>query len=148
MDYLRDQGVYDNTRIIIVADHGRELKQLDDMEMMIGANASGSALDIMAFNPLFLAKDFDSHEFTTDAAFMTTADVPTIALDGLIAAPTNPFTHKPINSQPKFSSNQLITGSHIWDTQKNNGNTFLPGIWYSVHDNIFSPGNWENLGEH
>jgi arylsulfatase A-like enzyme len=26
MDYLKEQGVYDNTRIIIVADHGRKLK--------------------------------------------------------------------------------------------------------------------------
>ena len=148
MDYLREQGVYDNTRIIIIADHGRGLRQFDDMAFEIGTDSSGEILDIMAFNPLFLVKDFDSQEFMTDTSFMTTADVPTIALDGLIENPTNPFTRQSINNQSKFTSNQLITSSHIWVTQENNGNTFLPGIWYSVHDNIFDPGNWENIGEH
>jgi hypothetical protein len=29
----------------------------------------------------------------------------------------------------------------------NNGNTFLPGTWYAVHDDIFDMGNWRKLGE-
>ena len=145
MDYLRNQGVYDNTRIIIVADHGRELRQFDDMILWKDTKES---IDVMAFNPLFLVKDFNSHEFAIDTTFMTQADVPTLAFKDLIANPVNPFTHKPINSDLKHTSNQLITGSWIWSIEKNNGNTFLPSIWYSVHDNIFDPNNWEKMGEH
>lgn len=144
MDYLRAQEVYDNTRIIIVADHGWGLRQFDDMILWAGTNSS---VDIMACNPLFLVKDFDSHEFTIDTTFMTHADVPTFVFQDLIDNPVNPFTQNPINSKSKFNSNQLILTT-VPNTQINNGNTFLPGTWYSVHDNIFDPNNWENMGEH
>lgn len=145
MDYLREHDVYDNTKIIIVADHGRTLNQFEDMIIW---PATDSSVDIMAYNPLFLVKDFNSQEFTTDITFMTHADVPTLACKDLIANPMNPFTHKPINSEPKHASKQFITGSSMWDININNGNTFLPAIWYSVHDNVFNPNNWENMGEH
>ena len=42
--------------------------------------------------PLLLVKDFGSTEFTISDEFMTNADVPTLATQGLIENPTNPFT--------------------------------------------------------
>lgn len=142
MDKLREEGVYDNTRIIIVADHGRVLKQFDDMMLGKGENE-----DVMAYNPLLLVKDFDSTEFTTDTSFMTNADVPTLALTGAVEDPVNPFSGKPINSDAK-AGDQLVTFSGIWSTDKNNGKTFLPGRWYSVHDDIFNLDNWSYVGRH
>lgn len=29
-DYLREEGVYDNTRIILVSDHGYRLEQIEE----------------------------------------------------------------------------------------------------------------------
>lgn len=142
-DYLRDNGVWDNTRIIIVADHGSNLRQFDNL--LFGSEKDQ---DVMFYNPLLMVKDFNSTGFTTVDEFMTNADVPTLALSELIEDPVNPYTGNPINSDPKNAPVQYILGSHIYQTDKNNGNTFLPGIWYSVHDDIFDMDNWEILDEH
>ena len=142
MDYLRENGVYDNTRIIIAADHGRVLGQFDDMIFGTGRNE-----DVMVFNPLLLVKDFDSDAFTVDRSFMTNADVPTLAFADLIADPVNPFTGNPVNDDLKYAAEQHIFSTRKFRIQENNGNTFLPGEWYSVHDDIFDMDNWEKLGE-
>jgi len=141
-DYLRENGVYDNTRIIIVADHGHFLHQYDDL--LLG---SGPREDIMGYNPLLMVKDFDSEGFTTDGGFMTNADVPTLALAGMVDDPVNPFTGKAIDSSAK-KGDQYVTISSDWDIAVNNGTTFKPSQWYSVHDDIFDKNNWKNEGRH
>ncbi len=138
-DYLREMGVYDNTRIIIVADHGRDIHQFDDMIIMDGS------LDTMWINPVLMVKDFGATGFTTDNTFMTNADVPTIATNGVISDPVNPFTGNPINSDPK-EEDQLIIISEEFEPSINNGNQYLPGDWYTVHDDIFIEDNWQYEG--
>lgn len=138
-DSLRLAGVYDNTRIIIVSDHGRDLDQLDDL---IYEDQDGETYDVTAYYPLLMVKDFNDHEFRTSHEFMTNADVPTLALQNLIEDPVNPFTSKPINSDAKTAHPQFIIMSRIWQTDVNNGNTFLPGGWASVQDDINNADNW------
>ena len=53
MEYLKAKDVYDNTRIIIVSDHGKELGQFASLKI-------NSELDIQAYSPLLLVKDFNS----------------------------------------------------------------------------------------
>jgi YidC/Oxa1 family membrane protein insertase len=138
-DTLREQGVYDNTRIIIVSDHGYFLKQ--HPELILGHSQRE---DMMGYNPLLLVKDFNSTGFMIDNTFMTNADVPTITLDGVVDDPKNPFTGEPINSDAK-AGEQYVFCSGDWDIVENNGNTFKAGLWYSVHDDIFDPNNWTKL---
>lgn len=138
-DYLRENGVFDNTRIIIVADHGRELSQF---------NITCNGEDMERFMPLLLVKDFNSTGFTVSEEFMTNADVPELATSGLIDDPRNPFTGTPINSELK-NEPQTVFFSMEADTPDNNGNTFLPGSWYvfeggDPHD----PENWTYLGDY
>lgn len=139
-DWMRAEGIYDNTRIIIVSDHGRGLKQFE-------GQAVDDILDVQMVNPLFMVKDFESHGFTNSDQFMTNADTPTLAMEGLLENPTNPFTGKNINSDEKTAHDQLVTASGNWDIRKNNGNVFdtsnVP--WYTVHDDIFTLGNWQRL---
>lgn len=142
-DYLRENDVYDNTRIILVADHGMWLTELE--QMAFGIDTGGI---MTVFNPLLMVKDFDSTEFTTDNQFMTNGDVPTLAFQELIENPKNPFTGKQINSEAKYTTDMHAVYTAEWDISVNNGNTFLPGNWYSVHDNIFDMSNWEFLGEY
>ena len=140
LDYLRANDVYDNTRIIIVSDHGYYMNQFDDMRF--------GKRDIMAYNPLLMIKDFDSQEFTTDYTFMTNGDVPTLATNDLIQDPTNPFTGKPINSDPKNQPEQHVFTSTEYNTAINNGTTFIPGDWLAVkNQNIFDMDNWTELGK-
>lgn len=142
-DYLREKDVYNNTRIILVSDHGWATGSLDELILDDGTLAS-------ALHPLLMVKDFDADGFTASDAFMTNADVPSIATNGIIDYPVNLFTGKTINSDEKTAHDQYISWSlegGLWDTNKNNGNTFLPVKWYSVHDNIWERDNWKLIAE-
>ena len=138
-DFMRENGVWDNTRIILVSDHGRYLKQFD--ELILG-DGTLEELDAQAYCPLLMVKDFNSREFTVDTGFMTNADVPTIAFADLIEDPINPFTGNQINSNEKFAHGQYIITSKEWNINTNNGNTFLPSGWVVVEDDIWSRNNW------
>ncbi len=138
-DYLRANGVYDNTKIILVSDHGRFLKQLDDLILDDG---SDKHKDVETFYPLLMVKDFGSTEFTTNNEFMTNADVPTLAMKDLIENPVNPFTGKPINNEEKMAHEQFISMSEHWSVSTNDGYTYLPSKWASVKDNLWDKDNW------
>lgn len=137
-DYLRENGVYDNSRIILVSDHGRNLYHLQDM--IIDLPYINSTKEY--FLPLLMVKDFDSHGFTTSEDFMTNADVPVLAMADVVQAPINPFTGKAITSDEKRNHDQFISMSTDWSTEENNGNTFLPSYWASVKGNPWIPENW------
>ena len=139
-DTLRELGVYDNTRIILVSDHGRALGQVPELIQDNGMDAEG-------FYAMLMVKDFGATEFTTSDEFMTVADVPTLATQGLIDNPTNPFTGNFINSEDKTAHDQYLIWSKDWDISVNNGNTFLPADWYTVHDDIWNRDNWELVAE-
>jgi len=143
-DHLREQGVYDNTKIIIVSDHGRPLMQFD--ELIYGTREEGYK-NAELYYPLLLVKDFGSTEFTMSDEFMTNADVPTLATKDLIENPVNPFTGNPINDDEKTAHDQYIITSYDWDVLINNGNTFLPSKWVSVKDNLWDKEQWKFYDE-
>ena len=137
-DYLRANGLYDNTRIIIVADHGDErLGQFD--ELMV----EELEFDALTVNPVLLVKDFDSSGYTVSYDFMTNADTPYIAMQGVISDPVNPFTGNPIAEADK-DEEQIIYISDECDIGTNNGCVFVDpdGYWLNVNDNIWDDENW------
>jgi len=138
-DYLREQDVYNNTRIIIVSDHGQGLYQFEDL---MHGTKTDDYKDVQFFNPLLLVKDFDSETFTDTDQFMTNADVVTLATLGIIENPQNPFTGKEINNSEKNTHAQYVILSKNWDVDTNDGNTFLPDKWASVKDNLRNKNNW------
>ena len=138
-DYLRENGVYDNTKIILVADHGGSL-ELDPSLVQNG-------IDPGAFFPLLMVKDVAASGFTTSSEFMTNADVPSLVLDGLLDHATNPFTGNTISADEKNAHPQYIIISDKWQTDVNNGSTFLPAQWASVKDNWRDSKNWEFYNE-
>ena len=123
LENLKEQGVYHNTRIIIVADHGYDLGEIDE-------GILGFEQDMMHYNPLLLVKDFDATgDLATDSSFMTNADVPTLAMEGLIENPVNPFTHKPVSSAPK-NGQICISATHAPEIYQAFNNTFPLEDWY------------------
>ena len=143
LDYLRENNVYDNTRIIIVADHGFYQNYRSHLFGDLYLN------DVLWFNPVLMVKDFYSTGFVTDGEFMTNADVPTIAMKDLISDPINPATGNPVSNKIKSEPVHEVQYVENWKTNENNGNTFLPSLWFGVHGNdIFNIGSWEYLGKY
>lgn len=142
-DYLRENDVYDNTRIIIVSDHGRGLYQIDQLAMTEG----DLTYDLSSYYPLLMVKDFNGSGFETSMEFMTNADVPTIATQDLIENPVNPFTGNVINNDEKYAHEQYVFLSSEFDVNINNGTMFIPDRWYAVKDNLWEKANWRFINE-
>jgi len=138
--YLKENDVYDNTRIIIVSDHGRGSINVQNNIRL----PNGSSL--FTYNSLLLVKDFYSYDdFEEYTNFMTNADVPLLALDRLIENPVNPFTNNPIKSD-KNDGIYLTTIGAV-STYRHGKFTYNIGRdqWLFVKDNIFDPENWRSV---
>ncbi len=144
-DYLKEQNVYDNTRIILASDHAYNLWMSE--EMLVSDGDEG-VYNVGWFNCALLEKDFGSTEFAVNRDFMTNADVPTMAFDGIIDDPVNPFTGNSVNNDMKFSDEPELAFSADWDVGKNNGFTYKKTDWFTVHDDIFKNENWKYLGNY
>lgn len=138
-DYLRSIGCWDNTRIILVSDHGFDMGQFEQLKN------EELKIDFECYNALLMVKDFDSKGFTVSEDFMTTADVPAIAVSG-ISDPVNPFTGNSLIPGSK-SDTVMILNQYSYSDDLNSGNTFSPGRWFSVRDNIWDKNNWTLVRE-
>ena len=132
--YMKDNGVYDNTRIIIVSDHGPESNIITENDLPFEQDQ---------FNAFLMVKDFNAKGgIKTDMTFMTNADVPSLSLKDLIENPVNPFTGNPITQDAKKEPVYIaMSGTQLLGT---NAYLFLldPKQDYYVHDNLFDPKNW------
>jgi hypothetical protein len=132
-DFLKLNDMYDNTRIIIVSDHGR-------LESSYVTRTS-LPFHLEQFNSVLLFKDFNENgNLRTDMSFMSTADVPCLAIDGIIENPVNPFTGFSITSAAK-NDPLLILINRVEDKNENEI-LITPQNSYYVHENIFDEKNW------
>lgn len=144
IDYLKKNEVYDNTRIVIVADHGFHLQTsyFKNFEDPVTPNN---------FNPLLLLKDFDSNfEFKTDNSFMTNADSLFLAKSGLGLTDKNPYTGNYLKPLKEHGINVFMSpvvptanycSSHAkYEIDKNKA-------WHITSD-IFNPANWTLLKDY
>ena len=140
-EYLQQNGAYDNTKIIIVSDHGsaEDFPAFRDMPPSI-QSFIGSA------NALLMVKDFNADfQLKTDMTFMTNADVPFLAVQGSIGNPVNPFTQQPITDGGK-KDGFLFYVTHRYVPEAHNKNTFiLDGEQWHVEKDIFKPENWSHV---
>ena len=142
-DYLRENGVWDNTRIIIVADHGYPIG-LENILMDQGDEVKPNEEyeDATGVNPVFMIKDFGSNEYSVSDTFMTNADVPSEAFKGIIDNPVNPFSGNPIDESGK-EVDEIHCMLTEWDIDKNHGNTFTDPIWFTLKNKyMFDENNW------
>lgn len=113
-DYLRENEVWDNTRIIVVSDHGFDFEIFD-----------GPDLKTTMVNPLLLFKDFNSNEpLSIDYSFMTNADTLELSKMGLDISNVNPFTGEEMK------------------TEKEEVKIYSDSV-YLVKDDIFIDSNWK-----
>lgn len=141
-EYLKAKGVYDNTRIIIVSDHG-------------DATYSGKMEENLPFNKeevtaTLLVKDFGAKgSLKEDFTFMTNADTPAITVEGIIENAKNPFTGNPlkISSQEEKNQNVKIAHAQVENLRSryNKKYKIADSEWYTVHDDIYKSENWGKL---
>jgi hypothetical protein len=136
-DYLREHNAYDNTRIILVADHGR------GSAIFPGNMVLPNGDTLQSYNMLLMVKDFNSEgEIEKSDVFMTNGDTPLLVLEGLFDNPLNPFTGIPL----KADKNDGIAIATIGalSTYRHGKNIYNIGRnqWLYVKDNIFDPANW------
>ena len=142
-DYLKQNNVYDNTKIIIVSDHGMS----DNSEAMKTFKTN------VLFKSLYVAtlivKDFNSHgEIKTDYTYMTNADTPYLAAKDVIKDAKHPFTGKPLGVEDK-NAYSILNDSRAQSTRIRKEKSFdvKPNEWYTVKDNIFIDENWSSLSK-
>ncbi|MDR2596546.1 MAG: YidC/Oxa1 family membrane protein insertase [Treponema sp.] len=139
-DFLKSNGVYDNTRIILVSDHG-----LLDVTYV---TKTSLPFHVDHFNPVLLVKDFNvKGDMKTDMTFMTNADVPALAMKELIKDPVNPFTGNSITAIDWKSNPQLILIERVSDRNKTEIE-INPNNTYYVRDSIFDEKNWTRPEKH
>ena len=96
LDYLRENDVYDNTRIILVSDHG------------VGSEMYDGGISNY-FDATLMIKDFNSdNSFSIDYSLMSNADTPYIAAKDVIEDIINPFSGKEITDKGKYNNKKLF----------------------------------------
>jgi membrane protein insertase Oxa1/YidC/SpoIIIJ len=136
--WLKENDAYDNTRIIIVADHGWDVSIDFDGNIDLPNGAQ-----VISYNPLLTVKDFGaSGPLATDRAFMTNADTPFLAVDGLIPDARNPWTGTPV--KPAKENGVTVFTSTLWSPDLHSKYAFKAdaGNFLHVRTDIFDPANW------
>jgi hypothetical protein len=139
-NYLKENGVYDNTRIIVVSDHGINIysKYKDNIIL-----PTGECLEF--YRALLMFKDFASEgELAVDEQFMVNADTPLLAVGGLIANPLNPFTGKRLWAE-KDGGVTITSSQNFSKAQPKYRYDIGPREWLHVRDSIFRPENWKRI---
>ena len=140
-DFLRASGVWDNTRIIIVSYHGI----MNQYANMFGGQLNIGAMNIDAFNPVLMVKDFGSTGFNIDECIMTNADVPYLATYGIIDNPVNPFTGNPLIMDHDLPF--TVLNSDDWTVAGPDALRFAEDDWYVFNgEEVFDTSAWEYDG--
>ena len=149
--HLKENGVYDNTRIVIASDHGGSSREsrFEKDDALDNAVTGGQYRGRGHYHCLLMYKDFGARgAMALDRkTFMTNADVPSLLLRGFAeGGAANPFTGKPIpdDTGPLKEGGVLISASDAH--QPGNNGTFTFSIkeseWWRVRDDIFKSENW------
>jgi membrane protein insertase Oxa1/YidC/SpoIIIJ len=137
--FLKENGVYNNTRIIVVSDHGINSFSKFDGNIIL---PTGECLQF--YTALLLFKDFNADEFTIDNQFMVNADTPIFAVKDIIPNPVNPFTQRPLKAE-KEGGVTITSSQNFNKPQYHNRYNIAPTEWLHVHDSIFDPKNWKKV---
>lgn len=141
LQYLKENDLYDNTRIVIASDHG--------LLINTGVFKDNTTCQVEGCNPLLLYKDFgEKGKLKTDYSFMTQCDVPYLASKNLeennYGLAIHPYTKKEIDNSGKSGEQHLFL-NHNNSLEKHTKYAFSAkkNEWYTVRENIFDPANWK-----
>ncbi len=141
LEYLKKEGVYDNTRIIITSDHG------GGVGWFYGFTFDGILTDWFA--PMLLVKDFDEHGFKVSSDFMTNADACVFAAGGdALENPVNPFTGNRLDGHEKEEGDLKVMIANGWDPREHKGTKYNTADWYAITGTPYDANNWKYIGNY
>ena len=137
LDYLKFNNIYDNTKIVIVADHGREYSNsyFDDEGMA-------------RFNPILLIKELNRRgTLNISYKFMTNADAP-LAVVTDINNPQNSALNKSFIRPSLFSEYDVIVSDTPGSLKNNYPDSFkINKSRKLLYPDIFKSSSWEDWKE-
>ena len=139
-EYLKENDCYDNTRIIIVSDHGRYVHHFD---LITDQN-----VDMEFFMPVLMVKDFNASGFKYADDFMVNADTAFLATQYIIKDPVNPFTGNRLDDVSYKKDGVDVYFSYDCDLEETPWNRFSPGEWFHIQDNPYRLENWTYIGNY
>ena len=140
LSFLKDNGVYDNTRIVIVADHGA-----NGREEAYNWDETFDKIRPGHYHPLLMFKDFGAAgNLIISDEFMTNADTPLLLTQGVIEKPVNPYTGSLLS--PNKDNGALICTSDMFMPYQNKSKYVFKvkkDEWVRVKNgSIFDSANW------
>ena len=143
LKHLKDNDVYDNTRIIITSDHGAGTEGFKNAFM----NKNDAInINLIQYNCTLLFKDFNSRgPLKISDEFMSNADTPYIAFNNVIVNPYNPYLNKNLSMSDKNNITEIdiYTGGKGFNASSYiNDYTFDNYIISVSKGNIFDTNNW------
>jgi membrane protein insertase Oxa1/YidC/SpoIIIJ len=138
--WMKENNVYDNTRIIIVSDHGRALyNPFFKRQKIPGARKKAHPAD---YNNLILVKDFGQRgTLRVEKQFMTCGDIPVIAMENIVNG-INPFTGSAIKSPEKKFPFFVYDVQWRMERQKKYELVFHEGYEIVAEKDVSSPSKW------
>ena len=143
-EYLQKNDLYDNTRIVVVADHGcnHHYTTFDNFN---------DATIPSSYNPLLLFKDFasDNTKINIDNTFMTNADTLYLLKEDLDLSEINPYTGNKLIPDEKES----VKVYPLSEAKRGNNPTYnmdntqfmIENPCWEIKENIFDPDNWKQF---
>ncbi len=141
LDYLKAEGVYDNTRIIVVSDHGIVGPVEDDSTRAVRGGATGDAY--LRMRPLLLVKPRGAQgPLQVSEQYMPNAEAPRIACEE-IGGCVNPYlANKPIATLGR--DDPFYISLVPWQFNLQNPRSFVIEQQLAlVGKDPFDPGNWK-----
>lgn len=140
IDWMKENGVYDNTKIILVSDHGPSWWHYDG-EITTTAPIEWTEEEkislerFLHLNSLLMVKDFNNDfPMREDWRLMNIADVSAIAFD----------EHDPTKADSV--SRTLPTFFTTWHNDLKTRSQYEIKHWFEVTDNVYDLENWEAIG--
>lgn len=135
LSWLKDSGIYDNTQIFIVSDHGG----FDSLGLPHSVTSKEARPDT-----LFLFKDFNSHgALRLDSRLMINYDIASIFCENLPSGcpnvPKNILKHYPHGREV------ISTIPTSWELGKHKSNEWLLNYVYRVRGSIYDEKSWQDI---
>ncbi|MBN2716709.1 MAG: YidC/Oxa1 family membrane protein insertase [Deltaproteobacteria bacterium] len=119
-EWMKQNDVYDNTKIIVVSDHGRNVYDPVLKSQKIISSLNAKKPDASWFHGLLMVKDFGQKgAMRKSNQFLTTCDVPWLTMKDIVTNPINPTSKKKIVfNADRYPFSMFFTPPMIWQQTK------------------------------